>query len=462
MKKAIAYYRISTKKQPYGIDVQKEYVHHFCIANNIEIISEFEECVSGKNGIQKELLKALQECKTNNCSIVCTRPDRLTRNINFGLIICQTQDVIFSDFPNLTLEEKIEHFTCASKEVDLISRRTKEALALLKERGVKLGNPNAEFTEEMRQNAYKKRHQQALDAKENKRAYELIKDLVNLSYTKKAEYLNSLGLKTVKGYNWSTQGVKRLIYLNEPDTKIEELNKKERNKDNESIAYELIKNMSGTYEQKARYLNERGCYTKLGAKWYGDGVKKLILKYEPDFEKDRNKENNKRAYDAISDKYRWSPQKRADFLNENGYRTNTGKLFTANNIKYIIHKYGGIYYDEEPNKQAYDAISSTYGWNNQKRADFLNENGYRTNMGVPFTAAYIKHLLFKYGGIHREEEQDPNRLAYNAIRDMTCSIKDKTEYLNNNGYTTTYGKKWKISNVINIICKFREEIKGEE
>lgn len=210
MRKVIAYYRVSTDDQHLGISAQKEIVRRYCETNSGEIISEYEEHESGKKNDRPQLALALAESVRNGASLIVAKIDRLTRVAYFGLQLCEKYKIIFCDHPEMgTLEQSI-YFGMAQQEREYISQRTKSALAALKKQGVKLGAPNATFTDSMRETALEKRHQNTISNEANKRAFAVV-SVMSGNYSEKARYLNSNGFRTAKGGVWRAHQVRRLI-----------------------------------------------------------------------------------------------------------------------------------------------------------------------------------------------------------------------------------------------------------
>ena len=150
MKQVIAYYRVSTNDQNLGIEAQKSIVKQYCVLNSAEIISEYEEHESGKNNHRVQLAIALEETVKTGSYLIVAKIDRLTRVAYFGLQLCEKYKIIFCDHPTMgTLEQSI-YFGMAQQEREYISQRTKAALAALKSKGVKLGAPNAHFSDVQR------------------------------------------------------------------------------------------------------------------------------------------------------------------------------------------------------------------------------------------------------------------------------------------------------------------------
>lgn len=210
--KAVAYYRCSTDDQHLGISAQKEIVRKYCEFNSVEIISEYEEHESGKKNDRPMLAKALSESVHNKAYLVVAKIDRLTRVAYFGLQLCEKYNIIFCDHPDMgTLEQSI-YFGMAQQEGEYISIRTKQALSELKKKGVKLGAPNATFTDEMRKKSLQKRRSNSLGKEANKKAYAVV-SVMSGNYSEKARFLNANGFLTAKGKCWSPYQVKKLVEL---------------------------------------------------------------------------------------------------------------------------------------------------------------------------------------------------------------------------------------------------------
>ena len=212
MKKLIAYYRVSTNDQNLGISAQKEIVRKYCEFNSAQILSEFEEHESGKRNDRPQLALALAESVKSNAYLIVAKIDRLTRVAYYGLQLCEKYKIIFCDHPSMgTLEQSI-YFGMAQQEREYISQRTKAALQALKRQGVKLGAPNASFSDSMRNRAIQKRHNDSISNNANKRAYAVV-SVMSGSYSYKARFLNENGFLTAKGKGWYPNQVKRLIKM---------------------------------------------------------------------------------------------------------------------------------------------------------------------------------------------------------------------------------------------------------
>src|SRR5215831_3541916 len=147
---AVAYYRVSTGRQGrsgLGLEAQKAAVEAFAKAEGYELAQEFTEVETGKGADaferRPELAAALAAARKRRCSIIVAKLDRLSRNVHFIAGLMQERvPFIVAELGN-DVDPFILHLfaALAEKERALISRRTKDALAAAKARGVQLGNP---------------------------------------------------------------------------------------------------------------------------------------------------------------------------------------------------------------------------------------------------------------------------------------------------------------------------------
>ncbi|RZM06346.1 MAG: recombinase family protein, partial [Pedobacter sp.] len=84
MKRAIAYYRVSTERQGrsgLGLDAQRKSVEDFARNNRLKLIEDFIETESGSRNGRLGLLAALKECQRRNATLLIAKLDRLSRNV---------------------------------------------------------------------------------------------------------------------------------------------------------------------------------------------------------------------------------------------------------------------------------------------------------------------------------------------------------------------------------------------
>lgn len=214
MKKFIAYYRVSTKRQNLGIEAQKATVLNYI--NNIDgcLISSYEEKESGKDNSRIELHNAIKQCKEENATLIIAKLDRLSRNVGFIFALRESGINFYCcDVPECTTLTLGIFATIAQNERETISQRTKLALAVKKASGTKLGAPNAKFTDEMRTKAYKVLSAKAEANTNNRRAVSLIKTLINThNYSQIARELNENGFLTSQGKLFDACRVSRLVH----------------------------------------------------------------------------------------------------------------------------------------------------------------------------------------------------------------------------------------------------------
>ena len=144
------YIRVSSDKQT--VENQRFEIENFAKQNNFKIDGWIEETISGtKNYDKRELGKLLNKVKKDDL-IICAELSRLGRNLFMImeiLNICMTKECkVWTIKDNYRLGEDIQSKVLAfafglSAEIErnLISQRTKEALARKRSEGVILGRP---------------------------------------------------------------------------------------------------------------------------------------------------------------------------------------------------------------------------------------------------------------------------------------------------------------------------------
>ena len=142
----MAYYRVSTDKQGasgLGLDAQREAAKR--VARQTPILSEFIEIETAKRSTannRPELLAAIAKCKQHSATLLIAKLDRLARNVYFISGLMESGiDFLAADMPEANRLTVHIMAAFAEHEAHAISERTKAALAALRARGVKLGNP---------------------------------------------------------------------------------------------------------------------------------------------------------------------------------------------------------------------------------------------------------------------------------------------------------------------------------
>jgi DNA invertase Pin-like site-specific DNA recombinase len=215
MRKVVFYLRVSTVKQGAdgnGIQHQMTVVNRYAEANGGKIVGQFIEVESGgKTDLERpQLAAALEKCKKENAVLVCSKIDRLSRNAEFLLRLMNSRvEFVCCDIPNCDRFTISLFAILAEKEKNMISERTKNALKMVKARGIKLGNPNPELSViKMNEGARKGR----IDFKNkiipiiNEIKSTGIKTLQGL-----ADCLNRRGIATRNGKQWYPTQIRNLM-----------------------------------------------------------------------------------------------------------------------------------------------------------------------------------------------------------------------------------------------------------
>ena len=145
MKKYVIYQRVSTSKQSatgLGLESQLDICQNYI--NSVNGITDkiFKDVASGKSRIRKGLWEAIDYCKNTGATLVIAKLDRLARDVEFIFQIKNTGiDIYFCDMPLCNTMVLGMFASVAQYERELISSRTKNALAVKKKNGVILGRP---------------------------------------------------------------------------------------------------------------------------------------------------------------------------------------------------------------------------------------------------------------------------------------------------------------------------------
>jgi len=197
------YLRVSTTKQStsgLGLEAQREIAHRFATSEGASILREFVEVESGKRNDRPVLREALKFAKDNDSTLLVGKLDRLARSVAFvaNLLEAGTQ-FRAADFPQADKMMLQLLSVMGEWERDQIAKRTKEALAAAKARGVTLGNPHPEI---LAQNRQKWNEKQAHEAKSTAdQVAETVKGMKaeGLTLAQIASKLNQMGLRGGRG-----------------------------------------------------------------------------------------------------------------------------------------------------------------------------------------------------------------------------------------------------------------------
>ena len=160
------YIRVSTDHQT--VENQRFEIKNFCKRNNLKVDGWIEETISGTKNYSKRRLGALLKKVTKGDMIICSELSRLGRSLFMImdiLNICMTKECqVWTIKDNYRLGDDISSKVLAfafglSAEIErnLISQRTREALARKKAEGVVLGRPRGRKTALEKHKLYPKR-----------------------------------------------------------------------------------------------------------------------------------------------------------------------------------------------------------------------------------------------------------------------------------------------------------------
>src|ERR687883_224153 len=144
--KFVAYYRVSTERQGrsgLGLEAQQEAVRNYLNGGSWHLVAEVIEVESGKRSERPKLQEALRFCRMHGATLIIAKLDRLARNVAFVSNLMESGvEFTAGGFP--TANRLTIHILAAvaEHEREMISARTKAALAAAKARGTRLGNPN--------------------------------------------------------------------------------------------------------------------------------------------------------------------------------------------------------------------------------------------------------------------------------------------------------------------------------
>lgn len=197
------YIRVSTDTQT--VENQRFEINNFCARNNIKIDTWIEETISGVKNYKTRQLGRLLKRTHKGDIIVCSELSRLGRNLFMImeiLNICMSRDCrlwTIKDGYRLgdDINAKVLAFAfglSAEIERNLISQRTKEALARKRAEGVKIGRPLGKLTQldRLKLNKY---HQRIVKLREQGMSFNNIARRLHLSRNTLARYVHRIGLK---------------------------------------------------------------------------------------------------------------------------------------------------------------------------------------------------------------------------------------------------------------------------
>lgn len=204
----VAYIRVSTQKQGrsgLGIEAQQAAIARFAADEGLAIAATFVEVETGKGADaldqRPQLAAALALAATNRATLVVAKLDRLTRDVHFGsgLLTRGKQKFRVADMPHADNFQLHIMLAVAEKEREMISIRTKQALAAAKARGKQLGSPTIAA-----------RNRDAAEGRA-RQLQGLLQEFRGQSSRAIAEQLNARGIASATGKPWQSMTALRLM-----------------------------------------------------------------------------------------------------------------------------------------------------------------------------------------------------------------------------------------------------------
>lgn len=221
----ISYLRVSTARQGksgLGLEAQRKAVADYLNGGNWQLLAEMIEVESGKKSDRPVLQEAIDLSRATGATLVVAKIDRLTRDAAFLLSLRDAGiDFVAADMPDANRLTVGIMALVAEQEREAISRRTKDALAAAKARGVQLGAyRDGQFVgrvgtvEDAQKASIARAAKYEAAARMKLPLLQRVDPLGSLSLRQIAERLNAMGVPTVSGKgSWSANSVKRLKAL---------------------------------------------------------------------------------------------------------------------------------------------------------------------------------------------------------------------------------------------------------
>jgi DNA invertase Pin-like site-specific DNA recombinase len=184
-----------------GLEAQQAALAKFAEAEGFRFLQTFTETESGADDDRPELAAAIALAGKRKAPIVVAKLDRLSRDVHYisGLMKHRVPFIVTELCTETNPFLLHIYAALAEKEWALISRRTKDALAAAKARGVRLGGLRSKGEEYQREAAERAEILRSVFA-----------ELSGLSARKAAEELDRRGITTAEGKKWYAQQVIRV------------------------------------------------------------------------------------------------------------------------------------------------------------------------------------------------------------------------------------------------------------
>jgi DNA invertase Pin-like site-specific DNA recombinase len=212
---AVAYYRVSTREQGQsglGLEAQRRAVTTYCETHDYQIIDSYQDIESGKHNERPGLVAALEKARAEKATLLIAKLDRLSRNAAFVMTLRDAGvQFVACDLPEANTMTIGIMAILAQQERELISTRTKAALAELKAKGIKLGTDN--LSDAARKKAAQAKREKALAFYNGALTHALNYHRDGRSLRWIAEQLNKSAAKTRGGGRFTATHVLRMLRM---------------------------------------------------------------------------------------------------------------------------------------------------------------------------------------------------------------------------------------------------------
>lgn len=214
---AILYTRVSTEEQARGrngLEGQLQALHTFCTQEGITPLLHLEETASGGLGLEgrPQLARAFDLAKKAGACVLVSKLDRLSREVQLVATLMNGKTEFYTAEDGLDCPPVVLHMKAliAEHERKLIGQRTRDALAIVKGKGIVLGinaHRDASSPARARALAAQARRAQADAFASKVRPTIALLQRAGLSLAETATELNRMGTPTAKGGLWHASTV---------------------------------------------------------------------------------------------------------------------------------------------------------------------------------------------------------------------------------------------------------------
>lgn len=225
MKQYVIYTRVSTEDQGrsgLGLEAQERDINLY-LENYSEvpweIIGRFRDIQSGKHDDRPQLTAALKMARETGAELLVSKLDRLSRKVSFiaNLMDDTRLKLRVAQMPNADKFQLHIYAALAEQERDFISKRTKAALQVAKERHERERKKDPNFSKRiggLRDKTMKRN--EAIQAKaraEAEKVHKIIGPMRKAGQTLAtiADALNGMKVATSRGGQWTPMQVKRVL-----------------------------------------------------------------------------------------------------------------------------------------------------------------------------------------------------------------------------------------------------------